>query len=66
MYNFLFNTSKYKHTFYSTIVSILFFVFQNSIGSSDRYNQNGRNQKPIHSKTYPENNHYNKHDKTEV
>ncbi|KAL4123151.1 hypothetical protein QTP88_015374 [Uroleucon formosanum] len=38
---------------------------KNSIGSSDKYNQNERNQKPIHSKTYSENNSYNKNNKTE-
>ncbi|XP_060878879.1 uncharacterized protein LOC132951153 [Metopolophium dirhodum] len=39
---------------------------KNSIGSSDGYNQNGRHQKPIRSKTYPENNRYNKNYKIEV
>ncbi|XP_060871610.1 trimethylguanosine synthase-like [Metopolophium dirhodum] len=38
---------------------------KNSIGSSDGYNQNGRHQKPIRSKTYLENNHYNKNYKIE-
>eukprot|EP00102_Acyrthosiphon_pisum_P015322 XP_008185820.2 PREDICTED: uncharacterized protein LOC100570604 [Acyrthosiphon pisum] len=39
---------------------------KNSIGSRDGYNQNGRHQKPIHSKTFPENNRYNKNYKIEV